>query len=61
MICGLSHLIGIAHNTLRNQIHEIGFFQALVVFANILAMHEIFNLEKLIPNVDESLFSHAVA
>ena len=60
MICGLSHLIGVAHDTLRDQVYEIGFFQALVVAAHVLTMNEVFDLEKLIPNIDESLFGHAV-
>ena len=60
MICGLSHLIGVAHDTLRDQVYEIGFFQALVAVAHFLTRNEVFDLEKLIPNVDESLFGHAV-
>lgn len=59
MICGLCHLIGIAHNTLRNQIYKIGLFQTMLV-GGTLCVNEVFDLEKLIPNVNKSLLGDAI-
>jgi hypothetical protein len=53
----LSHQISIVHNAARDQINEISLPETLLLTLTVLG---VFELEKLVPDVHESFFGHAV-